>query len=559
MQVSRRYSLRHYFAVVLFALVPWFPRQTFSQQFTTSPTPPTAEAPVNRASTDVVAPQGTMLPATATVVPYSGVLPDAPARERGRWDLREALSLLRNLWWLAYTVVIGFLAWLWRWLNWPKPSFIAIRAVFNRLRLRLGERPFWDVRSPSLHQARGGVVRYGVAIFQDTILPVFFDYIHRKVLERYGRHVEFVQMEWGECIERFEAQDIDVALHNLSSVVPYFANESAIGKEPQRLPSIFVPFFDFCGQGIFIRRHLIDRLDTIPTLNRYKQLLLATPNSLFDGSINSDDRKLLLKTLLQHTQPIVAIGTDMEVALNNLYDLADFDPNAQPPLYERPKGAHAEKGYEMFIDPNERLDVYCGGLIQLFKLQRLNDPTKVQAIQLCTGKHLNVRSANGLVTTNKFAIENPRVIRDLTRTWFWSIKQFRKDVLACVDANARLCDTQRLRSMVAFLDEMLKTSEVAQRSQYPIDLQMSIELLQLMFGEGYEDFYDDWKEAFRKFYGKHAKSELKALVPVAQDAAMRKVTGSMRANVADSTADQIVERMIKYHRQLFPKILPEAC
>lgn len=298
-----------------------------------------------------------------------------------------------------------------------------LRRHYQKTRLRLEEKPLLRPKGPLIKRGENDVVRYGIAVFQDTILPMFFDYVHRRAMDRHGLRIQFVEMEWNECLNKFRNEKIDVALHNLSTVIPYFSNDHRRGDEPSDLPSVFVPFFDFWGQGIFIRESVLDRLDG----GRLKDIKndLRTPRYLFGDSVSEDTRKKVLYTLLKETKAIATKGTDLEVAIDNLYDLAGLDPNAQDWEHVR---AYPEDGYRMFIDPQKAYDVYCGGLIQLFKLLRLADPSTTKTILLCTGKDLKVSSANGLVTTQSFASKHPRVVRDLTETWFWSINHFRNDV-----------------------------------------------------------------------------------------------------------------------------------
>lgn len=430
-------------------------------------------------------------------------------------------------------------------------SWLKTRKLWFRTRrwatsaeLKLEEKTYLRSRRPAHHEKE--TVRYGVAVFQDTILPLFFDYVHRRALERHGLKIEFVQFQWGEgeCRKKFLNGEIDVALHNLFSVVPRFASSQPDPKEP----SIFVPFFDFSGQGIFIKESLLSKLDPYPDLRDCKTGLSSESSALFDESLDKK-RQRLLEVLLAKTTAIVEFGTDMEIALKGLYDLAELNINKHE-FELRP--ALQSEGYESFIDPLQNYDVFCGGLIHAYRLR--NHPDKSRFVRLCVGRDLGIKSANGLVTTTEYAEQNPRIVRDLINVWYWSIREFTADVMACTETTAPACDLQRLDSILAFLGKALETSLIP-----GVDKEIDIELLKMMFTEGFEEFHTDLRTVVQSFYFSGDQKYLRDLVYVAKNAALSTVLGQLKTNLTNASVDSLADGIRKHHSRVLLPIIPEAC
>lgn len=118
----------------------------------------------------------------------------------------------------------------------------------------------------------------------------------------------------------------------------------------------------------------------------------------------------------------------------------------------------------------------------------------------------------------------------------------------------------RLKAVVAFLEKMLNTSEVAARPTKSLDLLMNVELLEMMFNknEPYEAFHKDCIKAFTRLYGSPQDGGLHKLIHVARKAAEGLVAEPLRSQVRNAATENIAKRMIVHHRELFPLILPEA-
>ena len=457
----------------------------------------------------------------------------------------DFINIIVQVFLAIFTAAGGIWAF-WTFVSWvrKKKAWFGLRRFAASGRLRLEEKTYIRPLLPAKHENK--VIRYGVAVFQDTILPLFFDYVHRQAMERHGLRIEFVQFQWGEgeCREKFLNGEIDVALHNLFSVVPHYANSAPNPLEP----SIFIPFFDFSGQGIFINKSLLPKLDNHPDLVGYKALLTNTPNGLFDKSLD-ENRKRLLHTLLSDTTAIVEFGTDLEITLNGLYESAGLLINKRE-FHKEP--FETQEGYQMFIDPNQIGDVFCGGLIHTYKLRQ--PPYNSQFIHLCTGKGLGVKSANGLVTTSQYAERNPRIVKDLIDVWYWSIQQFKSDVMACTGNNILVCDQHRLDSILAFLGKILETSPVA-----GVDKEIDVELLKMMFSEGFEEFHEDLRTAVQSFYFSRDQNNLKSLVYVAKNAALSTLPSDLKGNLSNASVDNLVDGIREHHSRILLSIIPEAC
>lgn len=391
----------------------------------------------------------------------------------------------------------------------------------------------------NLRKRTSKTVRYGIGVFQDSILPLYFDYVHRRSLERYDHSIEFVQFDWADCFQEFKDQKIDVALHNVSAIIPFFAIPDGNPIAKESFPSLFFPFYDHQGLMLFIQKNRLDLLDVNPTLAAFKPGLMRPEPNLFDMEMTAGLRTEVIKALLHNSKCAVERGTDAAVAVERLYELGKVT-NSQ--VNRMP----SDEGFEAFV--KGQVDVFCGGLGHSFRVKKLIEGGSVNATPLCKSSNLNVLSCNGLVTTQNYATKHPEVVRDLIDIWFWSIREFKVDVLT---RNA-----QQVQKIVAFLNEALDPTTHGVPTA-PI----SAELLKWMVQDKLEEFHDDAVDIYRRFYGlQDPKVSVNDVLEVAKIAAKGFLDEPVyQDTIGAHSPETLFEKMKDFNLRLANHIVPEAC
>jgi len=412
----------------------------------------------------------------------------------------------------------------------------------NIIKLRLHDHlviPKFNVRKKTSEK-----VKYGIGIFQDSILPLYFDYVYKRSLERHNHRIEFVQFEWANCFEAFQQKKIDVALHNVSAIIPFHSISADAIPKSNRLdrnccPSLFFPFYDHQGLMVFIQNSRLQLLDLESDLKDFKLKLLQPHANLFEIAMPTATRMKLIKKLLQYSTCAVEPGTDASAAIERLYEQGKV---SHYNLIREP----SDEGFKAFTEGT--VDVFCGGLGHAYRVKKLIKERQLEATALCKSSDLNVLSCNGLVTTADYATKNPQVIRDLVDTWFWSIREFNADVI-----NQNDC---QLRKIVAFLNEALDPSipGVAQT-------QIEAELLKWMVVDKLEEFHEDAIEIYRQFYGlKKPNCQINNILDIAKIAAQGFLTEpSHKDLVAGLDPDILFKNIKSFNLKLAMKVIPEAC
>lgn len=331
------------------------------------------------------------------------------------------------------------------------------------------------------------VIKYGYSRFQDTILPLFFDYVHRRALYRYGLTIEFVQIPWNGHCRAFEDNLVDVSLSNFSSLLTFYASlmvedSKEATKIREKTPSTFFPFFEFRGHGIFIRTQLLDKISQQSRREEIQNGIFNERRSFFEIITDPRERKKLTAEMFSGARVGYEAGTDLEATINTLLLIMEINRNLIEPKWE-----DTRLGYTKFLAGE--WDVYCGGLVEAFSLYKKFDDKKesIDFFPYCTGKDLNVISPNGLITTQAFLSKHFIIFRELIETWFWSINQFKTDIM-----NA---DKSLIENIISFLNTSLRKT-----SSGEAELSLSKELLDWMVNRGFEHFYTDPLEAFTKYY-----------------------------------------------------------
>lgn len=331
------------------------------------------------------------------------------------------------------------------------------------------------------------VIKYGYSRFQDTILPLFFDYVHRRALHRYDLAIEFVQIPWNAHCLAFEEQKVDVSLSNFSSLLPFYASLMAEdSKEVQEIknkaPSIFFPFFEFQGHGVFARADLLDKIKEKSRRIEIKGRIFEERKCFFEIVKERKERKKIINEMFHRANVVYEPNSDLEAAIDTLFTYTEVNKNAINPNWEETR-----LGYKKFLSGD--YDVYCGGLVEAFSLDRkFNEKKSMDFFPLCTGKDLNVVSPNGLITTKDFLNKHYVIFRELIEAWFWSINQLKFDI--------KNADKSLIDNIINFLNTSLSKTN----SGMSVHLNLSKELLSWMINRDFEHFYSEPIKAFDKYY-----------------------------------------------------------
>ncbi len=233
-------------------------------------------------------------------------------------------------------------------------------------------------------------LEYGVAHYQDTILPVFFGYTYNYSLRPLGSEIQFQTYEWDECYRYFSPHDpgddegdgmnrCRLALGNLSSCM----------KRHLQIVSAIV-----ARQG--------------PDMVPYSEWLKKT----------GDHETAVLKTVAQLAGKRIAATFDTE--MEQLARAAVAKGEQQGEM--RSRIIHSSSDRSLLAFQSGEVDAFVGGLTERFQARRHG------AIELITSAELTAPVINGFVVRRKVLEEKGVALCQALQVWFETIRWMEVDV-----------------------------------------------------------------------------------------------------------------------------------
>jgi NitT/TauT family transport system substrate-binding protein len=241
---------------------------------------------------------------------------------------------------------------------------------------------------PFLPKEPSDVIRYGVAPYQDTALPVIGD-----KLKWYGEeslNVRVVPVDWGDVPLTLTANSIDVSIYNINSFLPPWNAAASGGKNLV----FYAPFYIFKGNAVMVHKDA-----------NYKTSANAKTKDEFIAVIQQ----------LRGKRIAVTTGTEFEQLVLEALSLAGLTPSDVTIINASPSDSLAA-----FLAGN--VDAFSAGLTERIEAE------KNGAVPLIVGSDVEMPVIDGLVTTESFARSNATKLDALVRVWFRTIQYVDADV-----------------------------------------------------------------------------------------------------------------------------------
>lgn len=239
------------------------------------------------------------------------------------------------------------------------------------------------------------VVRYGITPYQDSALPV--------VPERLGWYakdgikVELVPLSWDQVMPALRSGAIDVAIYNMNSFLPAYANAAQSG---QRRPLFYAPLYVFHGQAIMVHGN-------------------AGFQTLAAGAVGTSkpDAAMVAAVARQLKGKRIAVtrGTELEQIVLAALSAAGLTEQDVTIIHASPEDSLAA-----FLSGN--VDAFAGGLTERVEARRRGGK------ELLTQSDVMSPVTDGLITTEEFAKAHPDALDKLVLSWFRTIRYVGADV-----------------------------------------------------------------------------------------------------------------------------------
>jgi ABC-type nitrate/sulfonate/bicarbonate transport system substrate-binding protein len=228
-------------------------------------------------------------------------------------------------------------------------------------------------------------VRFGISPFQDTLLPVVGD--RKGWYAQEGLKVDFRILGWTEVMEALSANQVDLAINNISSVIGSHA------RNPELVYYYGLNPFDD-GFALMIRPSgPLKGLSTIAkTVQDHDEAVRATAAQL-------KGRKVITTGNTDMEQGVAAAARRGGLDFRRDIHVIDLNPDEGLAAFLRGEG-----------------DAYIGGIPQRTRA------AKEGMIELLTGADIGPPPINGFVTTKTYARDHQEVLLKLLRVWFRSVK-----------------------------------------------------------------------------------------------------------------------------------------
>jgi len=330
---------------------------------------------------------------------------------------------------------------------------------------------YMETYSKSLGNFVRKQVAFGVFKFQDTILPLFFEYAYKMILD-----VKWYPSEnWSDGLKALKNKDVKVILHDFSTVLAYNISY------PEGPKLIFFPYFSFEGYSVVVKKEHLEKF--------------ISDNKLAEQTFKKFEDKDKIK-FLQEAYVILEKGTDFE------WVYKDFCRERIGFTIEDEKigDYNTNEGKKIFngdIDVSQMGDckdysVYCTNSVHLYDLLH-NPKNKGKYVVIATETNVTDHANfNGLICTEAYYAdkETGQIVEHLNNIWFMAIKVLNDDISKAGKHNG----TDDISSPHYHTVEMLiKYLEENTNSK------ISKEKLGEVF-EGSNTFYYDKPQAFLAFY-----------------------------------------------------------
>ncbi len=234
-------------------------------------------------------------------------------------------------------------------------------------------------------------VIYGISPYQDTVLPVVAEKQGWYLEE--GLNVELKLLDWSHIMNAVSEGEVSVAIQNFNLFQPGHIN---ISEEI----IFYYPLFIFKGCALIVRDN-----------TGYKTF--AENMELSPG----EREKAIAETVkqLKGKHIITTTGTEMEHVVLSALEKAGLDKEKDVKI----TNASPAEGLKAFLAGEA--DIYSGDLAARI------EAAKHGAVAIIESSELPAPVIDGLVTTKKFARENPDVLLKLIKIWFKTINWMNED------------------------------------------------------------------------------------------------------------------------------------
>ncbi len=237
-------------------------------------------------------------------------------------------------------------------------------------------------------------VTYGVSPFQDTILPIVAE--QQGWYKEEGLDVQLKVLDWGDVMPAVASGAVDAAIQNFNS---FQATEENISKGGGDV-IFYYPFYIFRGAAIMVKGD-----GNLKPLSEFlKQYPDDRERAIFE-TVKQLKGKTILTTQGTEMEQIVLAATDKGGLAKNDVKIINAQPSDSLAAFLRGEG-----------------DGFSGGLTERIEASRNG------AVVLIESADLTAPVIDGLVTTAKYAEQNPDTLNKLINLWLKTIQFMEQDL-----------------------------------------------------------------------------------------------------------------------------------
>lgn len=279
-------------------------------------------------------------------------------------------------------------------------NIFSFRYVMNNINLNHFHKPFILILasillfSTNCDKIESNKVKYGITPYQDSALPVVAEYLGW--YKDNDLKFEIVPLAWGDVISALSSGAIDVAIYNFNSFQAPYENAS----KGSRKPIYYCPTYIFKGQAIMVHR------DTGFTIFRDK---------MDESHEERMARIAFVASQLKGKRIAITEGTELEQIVLEALRIAKLKESDVDLIHASPEDALAA-----FLSKD--IDVFAAGLTERTEARRHD------AIELLVTSDVTLPVVDGLITTEKYAIENQETMDKLVQIWFKTIQFMEEDL-----------------------------------------------------------------------------------------------------------------------------------